>query len=67
MTRPRYLPEYTVPGIDSPRAIASAQMMLCGAACVDQWTPDRFARQFRLSERKAEFMLMAERTRRAMR
>lgn len=65
--RPRHRPEYEMPGIDSARAIANAQMMLCGAVSVDQWTPERFARQFRLSAKRAEYMLTIERQRRASR
>jgi hypothetical protein len=65
--RPRYAPSFTVPGKDSARAIANAQTMLCGAVSVDQWTPERFARQFCLSERKAELMLFAEQSRRSAR
>ena len=65
--RPRYTPSYAPPGKDSPRAIANAQMLLSSAVSVDQWTPQAFGRQFSLSVRKAEFMLFAERNRRAAR
>ena len=65
--RARYRPEYEMPAIDSQRAIANATMMLCGAVSIDQWTSESLARQFRLSSKRAEYMLMIERNRRERR
>ena len=63
--RPRYRPAYQPPAKDSPRAIANAQTLLCGAVSIDQWTPDSLAHQFRLSVKRAEYMLLVEKQRRA--
>ena len=63
--RARYRPEYEMPAIDSPRAIANATTLLCGAVRIDQWTADSLARQFRLSVKRAEYMLTIEKQRRA--
>jgi hypothetical protein len=63
--RPRFRPKYAPPAIDSPRAISNAQLLICGAVSIDQWTPDGLARQFSLSTRRAEYMLTVERQRRA--
>lgn len=63
----RYRPEYVVPAIDSPRAVASAQMLLSGAVRVDKFAPDWLARQYHLSAKRADDMLIAEKQRRAMR
>jgi hypothetical protein len=65
--KPRYRPKYEVPAIDSPRAIANAQTLLCGAVSIDQWTPDSLAHQFRLSVKRAEYMLTVETQRREAR
>ncbi len=65
--KPRYAPKYEMPGIDSPRAIANAQTMLCSAVSVDHWTIEAFARQFQLSAKRADYMLTVERNLRAAR
>ena len=65
MTRNR--PEYVVPAIDSPRAVAGAQMLLSGAVSVDQFAPEWLARQYQLSAKRAGDMLIAEKQRRAIR
>ena len=65
MTRNR--PEYVVPAIDSPRAVAGAQLLLSGAVSVDQFAPEWLARQYGLSAKRADDMLIAEKQRRAIR
>ena len=65
MTRNR--PEYVVPAIDSPRAVAGAQLLLSGAVSVDQFTPEWLARQYGLSVDRAGHMLAVEMQRRASR
>jgi Mor family transcriptional regulator len=64
--RPRsYRPEYVPPGRDSPRAIAQAQMFLSSARSIDGATVESLARQYRLSEKRAEYLLTIETQRRA--
>jgi hypothetical protein len=63
--RPRqFRPEYTAPAKDSARAIAQATLCLCGARSIDGVTIDHLARQYRLSPKRAEYMLMIEQRRR---
>ena len=54
-----------MPAIDSPRAIANATTLLCGAVSIDQWTPESLARQFRLTIKRADYRLTIEKQRRA--
>ena len=61
----RYRPEYVVPAIDSPRAVAGAQMLLSGAVSVDKLAPERLAHQYHLSVERAGRMLAVEKQRRA--
>lgn len=61
----RYRPSYTMPGVDSPRAKAAAQMLLVGARSIDRLSAEGFARQQRLKVETAELMLRQERQRRA--
>ena len=60
----RYRTGYVIPGIDSPRAIASAQLLLSSAVSVAGFAPDWLAHQYRLSGKQAEAMLGAEKERR---
>lgn len=55
------------PAIDSDQAIAGATMFLSGARSVDNLTPDTLAGIYRLSPRRAEYMLTIEKQRRAAR
>lgn len=56
--------EYRVPGIDSPRAIANARLLLVGAVKLDHLQPDQFARLYRLKPATAARMIEEERARR---
>lgn len=56
-----------LPGIDSPRAVASAKLFLVGARSLDNETAETIARRYRLSAAKAERMLARARERRARR
>ena len=60
----QYRPEYVAPARDSDRAIAQATLFLCGAGSIDGVTVDHLARQYRLSPKRAEYMLMIEQRRR---
>ena len=63
----RYRPEYVAPAIDSPRAVAGAQMLLSGAVSVDKFAPEWLSRQYCLSVDQAGHMLALEKQRRAAR
>lgn len=61
----RYRPEYTMPAVDSPRAIAAATMILTGARSIDHLTIEGFAHQQRLKPKTAEYLIGREKKRRA--
>jgi Mor family transcriptional regulator len=61
----RFVPEYVPPTKDSDRAIAQATLFLCGARSIDGATVESLARQYRLSEKRAEGLLALEQNRRA--
>lgn len=63
--RRSFRPSYQMPGVDSPQAKASATLFLTNARTLDDWNPERLARQYRLSMKVAEYMLIVERQRRA--
>lgn len=63
--RPRYRPAYQPPAKDSPRAIAQATMFLCSARSIEGATVESLARQYRLSPKRAEYLLVLEQGRRA--
>lgn len=60
----RYIPEYTMPAIDSPRARAAATLFLLNARSIEHLTAERFAHQMRLKPATAERMIEAARKRR---
>ena len=49
---------YRMPGIDSPQAKASATLFLTNARTLDDWSAERLARQYRLSLKVAEYLLV---------
>jgi hypothetical protein len=56
---------YKMPGIDTPRAKASALMFLTNARSIDGVTADRLAHAHRLKPLTAERMLADEQARRS--
>lgn len=62
--KPGYYDRYQLPGVDSDRARANAQLFLTGARSIDHVTVDSLARQYRLSAKTAEYMLTVARQRR---
>lgn len=54
----------TVPAIDGTKARAGAQLFLSGARSLDHVTAESLARQYHLSPKLAEYMLVIARQRR---
>ena len=64
MRPPRRHFGYTPPGKDTPRAVANATLFLAGARSLEHVTVDGLARQYRLSMKRAEYMLTVAQQRR---
>lgn len=62
----RFGNDYRPPAKDSARAVAEATMLLCAPGVrLDDWTPERLAKRFSLSMKRAEYLLTLAAQRRA--
>ncbi|MES2902668.1 MAG: hypothetical protein V4696_00640 [Pseudomonadota bacterium] len=61
----RARPDYSIPGVDSARAVANAALWLAGARTIDGASAETLARQYHLKTETAGRMLEAEQARRA--
>ena len=64
MTFPRahYRPEYSIPGRDTPRAIAQATLLTCAPGFrAEDWTAERLAKACNLRVETADAMLKTRR------
>lgn len=61
----RHFHAYAPPGKDSPRAVANAVMFLTSARDIGHISAEGFAHQYRLSLKRADYMLTVAKQRRA--
>jgi hypothetical protein len=64
--RQSFRPAYVPPAKDSDRAIAQCTTFLASARSIDDVTVESLARQYRLSIKRAEYLLVVARQRRAI-
>ena len=60
----RHFHSYKQPAKDSPKAIASATLFLCGAVSIDHVTAESLAHRYHLSLKRAEYLLTISKQRR---